>query len=293
MKTFGTIKSSDHTIEKYSAYADLSWRLISSSYGVNISYPEDVPELSGSVTMNRANVHPETETVNIDSGINEYVLYRSIKHLFYDRSLTLSPSDIPFHSFVVSIGQNLYGDRIKPGTFEISHASLPKSVIDDAQGNLIVDTTTVGHIFYDRGIAVIKHNTGSAVLDISTNGLQFVSGNEINLDYDSDTEFEQHEINIRIKPNEFNFTAFNPTLKTIYSSTGSVTASFDELNIPQTSSNAWVIRDLMSAEVIKPYITSIGLYNEQYELLAVAKLATPIQRTFDTDQIFIVRFDTE
>jgi len=259
---------------------------------VDISYPTDIEELSGSVTLNRANVN-STDNINVDTKIPEYVLYRSIKHLFYDRSLTLTPSDLPFHSFVISIGQNLYGDRIKPGTFEISHSSLAKSILDDAQGNLLVDDSVVGHIFYERGIAVVKHNTGSAVLNISTNGLQVVNGNEINLDYDSDTEFEQHEINIKLKPNEFNFAAFNPTLKSIYSSTGSVTASFDDLNIPQTASNAWTYRDLMSFEIIKPYITTIGLYNEQYELLAIAKLATPIQRTFDTDQIFIVRFDTE
>lgn len=292
MKTFATIKSSDHTIENYSAYADLSWRLISSSNGMSISYPSDAPQLSGSVTINRASVH-SSEAVNVDTGIKEYVLYRSVKHLFYDQSLILSSSDLPYHSFVVSIAQNLYGDRIKPGSFEMWHASLGNNIVDDTQGNLKVNTTTVGHIFYERGIAVVRHDTGSGVLSISSNGLQIVNGSEINLDYESDTEFEQHEINIKIKPDEFNFSPFNPTVKSIFSSTGSITASFVDMNIPQTSSNAWTIRSLMSAEVVKPYITSIGLYNDQYELLAIAKLATPIERTFNTDQIFIVRFDTE
>ena len=49
----------------------------------------------------------------------------------------------------------------------------------------------------------------------------------------------------------------------------------------------------MSSEVIKPYVTTIGLYSDKYELLAIAKLSQPIQRTFGTDQIFIIRFDVE
>jgi hypothetical protein len=43
---------------------------------------------------------------------------------------------------------------------------------------------------------------------------------------------------------------------------------------------------------LKPYVTTIGLYNDSNELMAVAKLSTPIQRIFNTQQIFIVRFDT-
>lgn len=291
MKTFSAIKSSDHTIEKYSVSADLTWELQSSSYGIEIIYPEDSPQLSGSIVINRANVH-NNENVNADTGTREYVLYRSIKHLFYDTSLILSASNVPDHSFVVSIGQNFYGDRIKPGTFEIWNNSLENVISDNSQGVLHVNGVPVGHIFYDKGIAVVRHNTGSAVLSITTSGLQLVNGDTIRLDYDSDTEFEQHEVNVRIKPHEFNFSPFNPTIKYIYSSTGSITGSFDELNIPQTASNAWTIRSLMGSEVIKPYITTIGLYNEQYELLAVAKLANPIQRTFSTEQIFIIRFDT-
>jgi hypothetical protein len=40
-----------------------------------------------------------------------------------------------------------------------------------------------------------------------------------------------------------------------------------------------------------PYITSIGLYNDQAQLLAVAKLATPVQKRNDVDTNFIIRYD--
>jgi hypothetical protein len=41
-----------------------------------------------------------------------------------------------------------------------------------------------------------------------------------------------------------------------------------------------------------PYITSIGFYNSDNDLLAVAKLSNPVKRTLDVAQTFIVKFDT-
>ena len=41
-----------------------------------------------------------------------------------------------------------------------------------------------------------------------------------------------------------------------------------------------------------PYITSIGLYNDEKELLAVGKLSRPIKKPKEYDISFTVRFDT-
>jgi hypothetical protein len=41
----------------------------------------------------------------------------------------------------------------------------------------------------------------------------------------------------------------------------------------------------------EPYITSIGLYNDQNELLATAKLSAPLTRMKYTDQTFVIKFD--
>jgi hypothetical protein len=159
--------------------------------------------------------------------------------------------------------------------------------------------TYVGNVFYDKGIAVVKHDTGSAVTAIGVNGLKLVENSELYVDYASDVKFYRHETYVKIAPSDFNFSMFNPSILRTYQASGSVSASFftasmQEENI-KTSGNSedtYNIYNLMSAGIIKPYVTTIGLYNERYELLAVAKLSEPIQRTFNTDQIFIVRFDT-
>ena len=39
------------------------------------------------------------------------------------------------------------------------------------------------------------------------------------------------------------------------------------------------------------YVTNIGLYNDQNELLAISKLSNPIKNDNDLDLSFLIRFD--
>lgn len=41
----------------------------------------------------------------------------------------------------------------------------------------------------------------------------------------------------------------------------------------------------------RPYVTTIGLYNEQNELLMVAKLGKPIPVSSETDMTFLIKYD--
>jgi len=52
------------------------------------------------------------------------------------------------------------------------------------------------------------------------------------------------------------------------------------------------IKDFATASFFQPYTTAIGLYNDNNDLLMVAKLAKPIALSSDTDMTFIVRYDT-
>jgi len=308
MKTFGTLDAKDYNVEEMYTSAPMSWELISGSDGITVTSPED---LDGAVSIYRAtnsefDYYNNTPAINVETGVPEYVLYKSVKHLFYNNKFfnaasTLGTSSIagyPDASYVVSVGQSFYGDRIKPGTFELTTDVANVYIRDDDVGNLYTSQSGVGYyvgnVFYDHGIAVIKHDTGSAVTSINSNGLKLVSASTIYVDYNSDVKYHRHEANIKLDPSEFNFSPFNPSILSAYQASGSVSQSFSDLNIKTSgsSTDTWNLYKLMGAGVIKPYVTSIGLYNDQYELLAVAKMSEPIQRTFDISQIFIIRFDT-
>jgi hypothetical protein len=52
------------------------------------------------------------------------------------------------------------------------------------------------------------------------------------------------------------------------------------------------IKDFATGSAFQPYVTTIGLYNDDDDLLMVAKLSEPIALSADTDMTFIVRYDT-
>lgn len=326
MKTFSTIDSSDYSVEDLYLTAPITWELISGSDGLVVIDPTD---LEDAVTVQRASNTPtdfynsDYPRVNEDTGVYEYVLHRSINHLFYNTKTTTTSSTSGYESayfysgsvlgtaslagfadenYVISVGQQFYGDRIKPGSFQVYTELANKFIVDDEFGNLYINQsgniTYVGNVFYDKGIAVIRQDTGSNVTAVSSTGLKLVSASHLYVDYQSDLKKHRHEIYVKLSPSEFNFSLFNPTIVRTFQPTGVsaslFTASMQSEGVKTANGgDTYNLYTLMSNGVVKPYVTTIGLYNERYELLAVAKLSEPIQRTFNTDQIFIVRFDTD
>lgn len=309
MQTFKTIRSNDYTVEEIFTSSPISWEMVSSSNGVVITSPT---ELDGAVTVQHALndsvdfYSAQYPKINEDTGIYEYTLYKSIKHLFYTNNFfirngklsTASYAELSDSSYVISIGENFYGDRIKPGSLKVYTELANKYIMDDSFGNLYVSQSGtgsyVGNVFYEKGIAVIKNHSGSAITAVSSSGLHLISGSSLYIDYRSDVKLYRHEVNVNLEPMDFNFSPFNPSIFSTFQDTGSFSGSMATSNIKPSgsSANTWNLYNLMGAGIIKPYVTSIGLYNSNYELMAVAKLSEPIQRTFDVNQIFIIRFDT-
>ena len=286
MKTFGTILPKDYIVETVYASSNMSWELVSSSVGIRVTSPE---EYWDAINIFRAINNPNSSVYNIENGVQEYSMYRSVRHLFGD-DLTLNSDNF----YIVSIGQLFYGDRIKPGSFELTIDSEEDVVLDDGVGNLYVSQSgtgsLVGNIFYEHGIATINHNTSSIGSSVDNVGINIVDSSEVYIDYSSDVRIEHHEINVKVESPDFNYSLFNPSMRSSITTTGSVTQSFEDIGLPSSSVNTWSLYNLMGAGVIKPYITSIGLYNDKHELLAVAKVSTPIQRTFDMEQVFVIKF---
>jgi len=52
------------------------------------------------------------------------------------------------------------------------------------------------------------------------------------------------------------------------------------------------LRSFATGSNFYPYATAVGLYNDDNELLAVAKFGKPIMMSPDTDMTFVVKYDT-
>jgi hypothetical protein len=314
MSVFSTVDSRDHTVETFYASAPITWTFQSGSEGIQIIDPaDDTGELLDAVFVERATNTPSSvldlmEPVSLDA--QEHLLYSSIKHIFYTNQPFISgstvninsPAPLSDNSYVFSVGSPFYGDKILEGSVEIAISGSLTTITDDEQGNLFVNDTPVGNVFYRSGIIVIYNDVDAVSDGITTSGLALASGSEFSLSYETAVEVNRHQINVRLRPSIFNWSLLNPSVSatTFVKKDSAVESTLLGYNVEPIQSpvyqgsmtgSLYSISTLMSLDIIKPYITTIGLYNELYELLAVAKLSTPIQRTFDTDQIFIVRFD--
>ena len=50
--------------------------------------------------------------------------------------------------------------------------------------------------------------------------------------------------------------------------------------------------DFATGSYFRPYVTTVGLYNEDRELLVVGKLGQPIRMSDETDTTIVLRWDT-
>jgi len=87
----------------------------------------------------------------------------------------------------------------------------------------------------------------------------------------ADSTIYQNEVRCRVNENDFNYT-LNPSANKAGTS-GSYT-------------------DAVTGSDFHPYATTVGLYNDQDQLLVVGKLSTPYPIPENTDLTFIVRWDS-
>jgi hypothetical protein len=92
------------------------------------------------------------------------------------------------------------------------------------------------------------------------------------LSFQNEHTIYENEVRCIVRESDFNL-SYNPTL---------VTGSYE----------GGVLRDFATGSFFQPYVTTIGLYNDENELLMVAKLGKPIVLSSDTDMTFIVKYDT-
>jgi hypothetical protein len=125
-------------------------------------------------------------------------------------------------------------------------------------------TYPVGNIFYDNGFVVLTHPKYMKLFD---------GGYADNIKYKNTHLITENEYQCTMNENEFEFT-LNTSARKITTKESEDIANF------ATGSN------------FKPYITTIGLYDDNANLLLVGKLAQPVRASSETDTTFVIRYDT-
>jgi hypothetical protein len=146
----------------------------------------------------------------------------------------------------------------------------------------------IGNIFYRNGFATITHPNyhnvlkeigidGMAIEASSTQSSFIVNNNEVNgintLQFQGSHLIYEHEYQCTVQEHEFNNTT-NLTARKLKSSTDYEVATFT------------------TGSLFKPHVTTIGLYDNECNLLVIGKLGQPIKMSDETDTTFVLRWDT-
>ena len=176
-------------------------------------------------------------------------------------------------------------------------------MIDDGEGTLYVSSSNnfspnYGNVIYEHGIITFTNSgsyaagegggetgitgygneiygdTGSyygeeAVGQVIIPSLGSIISGSITLEFSSSFEILETQYKTTIRENEFNF-SLNPSL--ISGSEGSV-------------------YNFVTGSNFSPYVTTVGLYNDNQELLAIGKLSQPLPTSRTTDTNIFINID--
>ena len=292
MSAFKKLRTADGFISSY--YANKSYTVVSSSFS------------SYGITLSSANEHTGSIYPS-ESPYSSSLNYRSIKHLYYndfntgtgilisgsyehyvESSLFSGSRVLNVSSSILSLPRNLTGTYVNPGTFQIqavfgSSETERRYLVDSGEGYLtysgsaaedlpasITSSFSVGDINYRHGTVVITNNDIVNWLNVSSSYTASWEATQPVFTYNN---------HCKVRSSEF-----------IFSQNPSACQSEPVLS-GSLSYSGGLPKDNVTGSEFAPYITTVGLYNDAHELVAVAKLGQPIPKSKTNDITFVVKFD--
>jgi hypothetical protein len=260
-------------------------------------------------TYEGKNSDPVTQ-VSQFNGIQRNLLYNSIKQLYYSNYLSSSTGDMPVSASILpgetpegnvlrgpssstgryynyldssltssryfptesdseiavfSIPSRLFGDYVQPESFVWEDNTHSVTYTDDGEGNIISSQLSekVGNIIYQHGMVIITDGQSLSVADIT-------QATNVTCSFSSSLKIFETQYKATISEFEYNFSQ-NPSIIS-----GSTDGS---------------VYDFTTGSFFQPYVTTVGLYNEAQELLAVGKLSQPYPLSRTTDTTFYINID--
>ena len=299
---FKEIPKSDIAIRPFKVYKE--WVIdeedtdISILYGVSSSFGEfeDGDDLSGVIYRSiEAQFYRDSSNASILTEVGKRRSYASTDERNLESEFGL-----------IRIPQNKYGEGIKVGTVRFTDNNSGKVYEDDGYSNLVSGSTICGNVMYDRGFVILTKDTPSGSLTdfrLEFNSTQTIYENEIfisvlenefnvsqnptsliNVDYDSGSVIIQNQRPDRIRGEGIATTINSYTQSYSNLRSAKINPLFSEYDVSSSIDP--------TGSYLAPYVTTIGLYDNELNMVAVAKLARPMKSLPDYPLNFIIRFDT-
>jgi hypothetical protein len=140
-----------------------------------------------------------------------------------------------------------------------------EAIVDDGEGNLELINSkehgVIGNIIYSHGLVILTNNdVAEYFIENPQLGILSWKSNQPIYTYNYDTKISDYEFNHTLNPS-------------------ALTGSNNRL------------RDNVSGPDFQPYISSVGLYNDVNELIAIGKLSQPLQKPAETELTIQIKLD--
>jgi hypothetical protein len=211
---------------------------------------------------------------------------KTISLLYYDVSNTVTQDDFddPFVmdniDFTCGNDSNIYVGATATGAsgsnMHMGSLYFYDEAIDNTQlaaigygwdpGSYNYPEAYVGNVFRKHGLAVITEPGWAKYLNDGTYSIT-------NIEYRGTTTFYENEVSCTIRPGELNRST-NPTMYYY-----------------NPNHNQFELQDFATGSGFIPYITRIGLYNDNNELVVIGSLSQPIQPPQNVDTTIVVKYD--
>ena len=181
---------------------------------------------------------------------------------------------------VISIPVGMFGNYIQPNSFIMTAPS--GTISDDGEGNLRTNNKICGNIFYSHGIAELTSDDTPDVYGVGTYGtssygggtdanfvLNFVTASNVTIAFSSSLTIYETQYKCTARENEFN-ASLNPSI---------------------ISGSEGVPYNFATSSLFSPYVTTVGLYDEYQNLLAIGKLSQPLPSSPTTDTTILINID--
>jgi hypothetical protein len=227
-------------------------------------------------------------TSNINLNTNYHIIFQKSAasiELYINGSIVGNISDVVFNTsndctvFLGSLGRGNSSMTGEIFEFNVFDNALTNTQITQLYQNPI-NSNQVGRVIYEHGQIIVsdprpKYNQllfSDKLYSVLSNSYLSATCTSLNLEFSSTLTLFEHEYLCRLNSDEFNFTS-NPTIRR------------------NNDYNSSVPKSIVSNPAFNPYITTVGLYNDKGQLLAIGKLASAIQKRSNVDTNIVVRFD--
>jgi len=205
---------------------------------------------------------------------------------------------------IIYVSQSYWADNYTDDPIIFNNIDVV-GLIDDGEGNLYASGSNprnyLGDIIYPHGMVVITDPDYASLLAQAWAGYNpfdeelevkpprnTATRNNLVLRWESSQPIFTHNYHCKVRDFEFNYT-YNPTatsssLGPIYDNDSNLYSTSGSINKGDLSSN-------ITGSEFTPYFTTVGLYNDANELIAVAKTTRPVPKSANTEMTIIVKID--